>query len=64
MESVIIQFGSFEVRDRWAEMLKECVSRIYKRRPWMAASISAETKSELSREADVKIVKDVKLAPM
>ncbi len=64
MESVIIQFASFEMRDRWAKLLESCVSRVYKRQPWMAARISAETKSELTREPNVKIVQDIKLAPM
>jgi hypothetical protein len=64
VERVIIQFGSFETRDRWIEGRSQCVVRVYKRDPWVAATINQETRQSLSHETDVKIVADAKLSPM
>ncbi|REK18431.1 MAG: hypothetical protein DWQ37_04160 [Planctomycetota bacterium] len=64
VENVIIQFGSFQARDRWVEVLKSCVKRVYQREPWVAATIDADTRASLSRDSGVKIVQDSQLSPM
>lgn len=62
--SVIIQFGSFEARDRFMEIMKDGVNRVYRREPWVAANISEETRAALIKESGVKIVPDTKLSPL
>ncbi|MGE0537569.1 MAG: hypothetical protein AB7O68_21550 [Pirellulales bacterium] len=64
VERVIIQFGSFERRDRWVEDRPQFVVRVYKREPWVAAQINSEVRQALSHESDVKVVADAKLSPM
>lgn len=64
MLQVIIQFPTFEARDRWIDVLQGKVRIKYKRAPWLAADIEDNDASRLAREAGVKIVADSPLAPM
>lgn len=60
---VIVQFGSFEQRDRWLSLAPEQSCRVYKRNPWLATELSDEQLEELERQADVEIHPDVQMSP-
>lgn len=68
-ESLACQVSSsnsvrFEARDRFMEIMKDGVNRVYRREPWVAANISEETRAALIKESGVKIVPDTKLSPL
>lgn len=64
LQNVIIQFCSFPERDHWVVALKDRIKRIYKREPWIAASIDEQDRNNLNREAKVTIVQDTFLSAM
>jgi hypothetical protein len=64
VQSVIIQFGSFEARDRFVESTHDSVTRVYRREPWAAVQISEETRAILIKDSKIKIFADTGLSPL
>lgn len=62
---VILQFSSFEARDRWLSDLREQTLRVYKRNPWLAAELSDEDLARLTKHNDkIKVFQDVRMTPL
>jgi len=62
-QSVIIQFKSFDERDRFLPEIDKHISRIYRRNPWLAAELSDDEISRLRQDPKVEIFPDVQMAP-
>ena len=61
---VIIQFNSFEARDKWSHRQPQQVARVYKRNPWLAAEVSDEELQQLQRSQNIAVFPDVQTGPL
>jgi hypothetical protein len=64
MRNVIVQFATFNDRNGWLEALRSCVRHVYKREPWLSASVSDAEYARLEKQKGVKIFPDTQLTPM
>jgi hypothetical protein len=63
MHRVIVQFNSFEDRDQWLDEMRNNISRIYKRNPWLAAELSDAELQRLKARSNVQIFPDAQMRP-
>lgn len=64
MDDVILQFSTFEARERWLEQQPHNVTRVYRDNPWVAAQLPKTERDELAADPEVEVFSDVRMTPM
>jgi hypothetical protein len=64
LHNVIVIFPTFNDRDAWVGCLHDHVRRVYKREPWIAASLSEDDYTRVASAPGVQVFPDAILSPM